>query len=199
MVKELNVNDIALEADLRLGRQIRARRKAKGLSIREAADKANLSPGLISQIERGFTSPSIRSLRRLCLALETPVDWFFGPQDEAAAAEEGIIVRGHRRRAHDLSSIGMIRQILTPDSSENIQLLILYLEPGCERLDKTKLQPADEAGLVISGSIRLDLDAGEFTLNEGDSFCIRRNSRYNFTNIGDETAELLWACTPTLY
>jgi transcriptional regulator with XRE-family HTH domain len=192
-------NDIALQEDLRLGNDLRARRKAKGLSLREVAERAALSPGLVSQIERGFTSPTVRSLRQLCAALETPLEWLFEQQPETTLEEEGIVMRRHRRRAHDLRSIGMVRELLTFDSSPNLQLLIVSLQPGGERLDKTKLQEGDEAGLVLAGTIKLEVDGREFVLDKGDSFSIPKGTPYNFINIGEDTAEILWACTPALY
>ena len=48
-------------ADIALGRELRRLRKTRGLSLGEVAGKAGLSLGLISQVERGITSPSIRS------------------------------------------------------------------------------------------------------------------------------------------
>jgi DNA-binding transcriptional regulator YiaG len=48
-----------------VGRRIREMRKAKNMSIPVLAERADLSSGLISQVERGLTSPSIRSLRQI--------------------------------------------------------------------------------------------------------------------------------------
>src|SRR5690349_18288817 len=64
-------------ADLWLGTQLRALRKAKQLSLAELAAGAELSIGMVSQIERGLASPSIRSLRKLGEALGVPISWFF--------------------------------------------------------------------------------------------------------------------------
>jgi transcriptional regulator with XRE-family HTH domain len=199
MGKDLESRDVELAADMKLGHKIRARRKARGLSLRELADRAGISPGMISQMERGFTSPSIRTLRLVSAALDTPLPWLLEEDENVPEDEQGVVVRFNRRRAHDLSSVGMIRELLTPDASGNLQMIIIHLQPGCERLDKTKLQDGDEAGLILEGTLQLDVNDKSFILSKGDSFCIPRRTKYNFINVGEDSAEVLWTSTPALY
>ena len=47
------------------GHKIRVLRKELGMSIKELAEAANLSTGLISQIERDLVSPSVNAM--LCI------------------------------------------------------------------------------------------------------------------------------------
>jgi transcriptional regulator with XRE-family HTH domain len=58
IVETANPND-----DIVMGAQIRALRKAKGLSLQQLSEARGLSIGLISQIERGLSSPSVKALR----------------------------------------------------------------------------------------------------------------------------------------
>jgi len=57
-----------------LGDFIRAQRKAAEMSLRELADKANVSNPYISQIERGLHEPSMRVLRSISSALNLPLE-----------------------------------------------------------------------------------------------------------------------------
>lgn len=57
-----------------LGDFIRAQRKAAEMSLRELAEKANVSNPYISQIERGLHEPSMRVLRSISSALNLPLD-----------------------------------------------------------------------------------------------------------------------------
>src|SRR5262245_51062896 len=63
----------ATEADLWLGQQIRALRKAQRLSLAQLAERSDLSIGNLSQIERGVRSPSVRSLQRLSECLKVSI------------------------------------------------------------------------------------------------------------------------------
>ena len=74
-------------ADLWLGLQLRSLRKAKELSLAELAAAADLSIGMVSQIERGLASPSIRSLRKLGEALGVPISWFLHANTGRPAVE----------------------------------------------------------------------------------------------------------------
>lgn len=54
---------------LRVGTTVRSLREQKGLTVTELARAAGLSPAHISEIERGLTAPSIRTLEKLAQAL----------------------------------------------------------------------------------------------------------------------------------
>src|SRR3954454_17867725 len=86
------------DRDAGLGRKLRLRRTIKRLSLQHVADLADISVGLLSQIERGLTTPSLRSLRQICTALDMPVGWLF---DVRASPQEDPAVRAGARRALD--------------------------------------------------------------------------------------------------
>lgn len=56
-----------------IGQELRQRRKARCLSLKELAAKADLSIGLLSQIERGLSTPCLRSLNQICQVLDMPI------------------------------------------------------------------------------------------------------------------------------
>src|SRR5215212_10824165 len=55
--------------ELRVGARLRARRLERGLTISEVAERAGLTAGFISQLERDLTSASLSSLYRICAVL----------------------------------------------------------------------------------------------------------------------------------
>ena len=55
-------------SDINIGEKITQYRKSKGLSIRELAKLADVTPSLLSQIERGLANPSVNSLNFLIVA-----------------------------------------------------------------------------------------------------------------------------------
>ncbi|WP_433283738.1 helix-turn-helix domain-containing protein [Pseudonocardia sp. CA-142604] len=59
------------QADLRLGRVIRGVRRDHGLTLMQVAEASGLSQPFLSQLERGRTRPSMRSLFRIAAALGT--------------------------------------------------------------------------------------------------------------------------------
>lgn len=62
-----------------IGTEIRELRLSKGLSVREAAQRAGISAEALSAIERGARYPSLNSLERLATALD--VRFVIGPDE----------------------------------------------------------------------------------------------------------------------
>ena len=54
---------------LELGAKIRNYRKAQGLSMQDLAKKINITPSMLSQIERDLANPSINTLKLISSAL----------------------------------------------------------------------------------------------------------------------------------
>ncbi|MSO43947.1 MAG: XRE family transcriptional regulator [Thermoleophilia bacterium] len=50
---------------LLIGEALRARREESGLSLRAAAERANMSPAHLSEVERGIKEPSLGALQRI--------------------------------------------------------------------------------------------------------------------------------------
>lgn len=74
-----------------IGEKLRAVRQSRQMSLRELANKAEVSASMLSQIETGKVFPSVRSLYTIANALEVSVDYFFPEQngDRAAVAANG--------------------------------------------------------------------------------------------------------------
>jgi transcriptional regulator with XRE-family HTH domain/uncharacterized RmlC-like cupin family protein len=72
------------ETDLRgaraIGEKLRAVRQQRQMSLRELAQKAEVSASMLSQIETGKAYPSVRSIYNIAAALAVPVDYFFPDQ-----------------------------------------------------------------------------------------------------------------------
>ena len=72
---------------MELGKKIKELRNKQGLTQEELADRAELSKGFISQLERDMTSPSIATLEDLLQCLGTTLGEFFMEEQE----EEQIV------------------------------------------------------------------------------------------------------------
>lgn len=183
-----------------IGQKLRRRRKVKRLSLKELSLKADLSIGLLSQIERGLSTPSLRSLNQVCQALDMPILWLFDTDESVEAQKEEAVVRLSQRRRMNLGSGGMIKDILSPDSISEIQLMRFVIFPGGRSGDSPAQHPTGaKCGTVLSGTLGLEIDGQEHVINQHDSFAFKASSRYRFWAIGDTDCEVIWAVTPALY
>ena len=73
-----------------IGNRLKDLRVLKGLTQEELADRAELSKGFISQVERNLTSPSIATLMDILQCLGLTIGEFFNEEPEEQ------IVFGHQ-------------------------------------------------------------------------------------------------------
>jgi transcriptional regulator with XRE-family HTH domain len=186
-------------ANLWLGFQIRSLRLAKALSLQDLGNKAELSIGMLSQVERGLVSPSVRSLRQISAALEVPPAFFFEKSDPPPSEEIGRIVRGQSRRILRLTTTGVCKELLTPDTSGLLQLTLIKMQPRGSSGKEPYVHRGEDAGFVLSGAMRLWVGADTHLLNAGDSFRFKSSLPHRFMNASKGVTEVLWAVTPPFY
>jgi len=179
-----------------LGGDLRALRKARGLTLSELAIKVGRSVGWLSQIERDLTEPSIADLRRLAEALDQPVSLFFGAPD-APIAERGYIVRADGRRSLGTSKEGLVEQLLSPDLGGSFEIVRSVFAPGAE-LPEAATRPTEEAGYIISGSLELSIGDRCFRVYAGDSFRFA-GEPYRWRNPGQDPCIAIWVIAPPVY
>jgi len=78
------VQDVAPanQLEIAIGQQVRVFRMQLHMTVAEVASQADLSPGMLSKIENGLTSPSLATLKALSGALNVPVTAFFRKYEE---------------------------------------------------------------------------------------------------------------------
>lgn len=185
------------EANTQIGRRLRERRKVRDLSLKDVAARANVSVGLLSQVERGISMPSVRSLGAICAALEMPVSWLFDRSDEKP---DRIVVRKHQRRTLDLGAKGMIKELMTPDSCSGIQMMRLVIRPGGSSGETPYNHPSGaKCGTVLSGTLGLEVNGTVHEIAPGDAFAFDAQEKIRFWAVGDAEADVLWVVTPAVY
>ncbi len=102
----------ANQLEIAIGQQVRAFRKQLSMTVAEVAGQADLSPGMLSKIENGLTSPSLATLKALSGALNVPVTAFFRKYEEErdatfVKAGQGLnIERRGTRAGHQYQLLG---------------------------------------------------------------------------------------------
>ena len=80
---------------MEIGQRIKQLRVMKGLTQEELADRAELSKGFISQVERDLTSPSIATLMDILQCLGVSVSEFFTeePEEQIVFTKEDYFIK----------------------------------------------------------------------------------------------------------
>jgi len=177
---------------MNLGNKIRSIRKIKNMTLKDLAEKSDLSTGMISQIENDKIGLSVTSLWKIAQALEVSIGDFF---DEKTNKND-LIVRKNDRKKIQLANSTASYELLTPDLSWNIEFLRITIDPG-ESSDERKLShQGEETGFIIQGKLLIKWGDKEFVLNEGDSIRLDSSVPHRYVNIGDIKSISIWAMTP---
>ncbi len=179
-----------------VGADLRALRRARGLTLSELALKVGRSVGWLSQVERDLAEPAISDLRRLAGALDQPMSLFFGPSN-APEDERGYVVRWNSRRVLGSAAEGLVEQLLSPDLSGSFEIVRSVFDPGAERTEFV-VRPTEEAGYLIAGELELWIGERHFHLHPGDSFRFN-GERHRWRNPGDQPAIAIWVIAPPVY
>lgn len=185
---------------VRIGRQIRDLRKAKGITQTYIAEKIGRSVGYVSQIERGISSLPIPVLQAIGELLEVPITWFFHTETQQNDDELNYVVRSSSRRHLEFSGTGISEELLSPWLSGGIVMILTTFAPGAGSDQKPRKRKGEEAGFVQSGSLELTIGNKSFVLNPGDSFSITGDEPHFVKNPSEtENAVILWVMTPATY
>ena len=179
------------DADLRVGRRLRALRLERNLGLAELAQRAGISVGALSQIERGLTSLRVRVLWPLAAALDIEPHSLL--TDEAGEASDLYVVRAAARRAMPVWSEGIGKQLLSPPGA-TLTGLMVKVEPGGGTAE-AYAHAGHEFGLVLAGEVELTVDNVVYRLKAGDSFAFKSTLVHAFRNRGTERCEILWVNT----
>ena len=159
-------------AEAAIGRKLRLLRRSRALSLQAVAGMTGLSIGLLSQIERGLSSPSVKSLVALSNAFAVPIGWFFDEAVSADEVEHGLIVRREARPRIAMQTTSMSKELLSPDRTRPLQTFLITVEPGGGTGELPYAYPGEVNGYVLSGRLALWLDGQSLLLRDGDAFAI---------------------------
>ncbi|MGR3623542.1 helix-turn-helix domain-containing protein [Pseudophaeobacter sp.] len=173
----------------KLGNLIRKCRQKRKLTLRELCDRAGVSVGYLSQVERGNATPSLGTLAQIARALDLGLDYFVTrpkPGDAVSYAEQ--------RRKFSISDTGVTYEALSTEfPGHELSAFIMNCPPGFQ--SETFQHEGEEFIYVLSGTIEKSLDGETFTLREGDSLHYNGMTPHAWKTLGETPARMLWTGT----
>ncbi len=179
-----------------LGADLRALRRARGLTLADLASRVGRSVGWMSQVEREISVPSIEELRRIAAELSVPMSMLFG-RAVGDSGEFGYVVRRSTRRQLGRRDAGLVEELLSPDLTDGFEVVHSVFEPGA-KMDEAILRRTTEVAYIVSGRLDLEIGARRFTVSRGDSFRFR-GEPYRWSNPYAEAATAIWVIAPPVY
>ncbi len=173
-----------------VGTRVKALRGGMDLSLRDLAARSGVSAPMLSQVERGETSPTLAVAERIAGGLELSLSQLLRLDDHSHV----VVTRAHQRRSR--TRRGHRTEELTPPlPGQRADVSLHALEPGAATAqagDPPLHEPgARETAVVISGAVALLIDDQCHDLAAGDSVTFDADLPHHFVNQGDEPAEFL--------
>lgn len=187
----LSDKDVGFDALESLGARVRALRTEKRMTLQELSARSEVSVGMLSNIERGQTSPSLKTLERMRLALGVPVASFFEPE-VSRGPDGGTVVRSDQRPQLPFDKLGLTKELLSPPGHSYLEVLMLVIEPGGGSGPEPWTRAGEKAGLVLDGQLKLCVGKRCHLLNAGDSFQFNSREPHSFRNPSTDRAHVLW-------
>ncbi len=184
-----------------LGPRIRALREAMDLSLRDLAERSGVSAPMLSQVERGETSPTLQVAARIAAGLELRLSQLLRLDEDGAVT---VVRKAERRKGPGRPQSGHSYEILTPPlPGQRAELSRHTLAPGAVTGgpgDPPMHEPGSrETALVESGSVQLHCDGTRHELREGDCVTFDADLPHHFENPSeDRDAALLAVVTAGL-
>ena len=179
-----------------LGRDLRALRKARGMTLAELAGAVDRSVGWMSQVERDLSEPTQDEVRALARQLKVSVPTLCG-RAPAGTGEAEHIVRAHARRPIGKRSDGLTEELLSPDLTDDFEVVHSVFAPGAARVRQIR-RPTQELGYVVSGSLDLTIGDETHSVGPGDSFRIRGEA-FGWANRGETPCVAILVIAPPVY
>jgi XRE family transcriptional regulator, regulator of sulfur utilization len=175
-----------------LGARIRSLREAMDLSLRDLAARSGVSAPMLSQVERGETSPTLAVATRIAHGLELRLSQLLRLDEQGAVT----VVRNAERRKGPAATSGHSYEILTPPlPGQRAELSRHTLAPGAATGgpgDPPMHEPGSrETALVDSGTVVLCCDGARYELAAGDCVTFDADLQHHFENPGKDEAVLL--------
>lgn len=174
-----------------VGRKLRDLRSERGLSIRDLARKSGLNVNTLSMIENGKNLPSLETLQRLSITLETPMKAFF----EEHIPENKIMHYKASQRKSIPFAHGKLEDLGDGMPRRGVEIFLVTLNPHSNSGENLMVHTGREVVYCLEGQLSYTIDDQTFQLEPGDSLFFDAHLPHRWQNTGSiPTRSLLVLC-----
>lgn len=170
------------------------------MTLAELAKATDLSPGYLSQVERGIADPSLSSLQRIADALSIPAMLLL----ENPTNNKPLTIPRDKQPIVSIPASASVKyRLMTPlPSSEyvpNALVLEFTLEPKSQDFKSPIYHNCEEIVIVISGEMTVVQMGSETVLRAGDTMTLLENTPHHFVNKSDEAVTGYSIMSPAIW
>jgi transcriptional regulator with XRE-family HTH domain len=191
----VNAAPVAVQQELRVGGKLKHARLLKGMTLKQVAKAAGCSESLLSKVENGRAYPSLPTLHRIAISLDTNVAALLASGGDASA----VVFYPDERRAAAIDADGIRLERLFPHQDGNLlESTIHMVAPGASN-EGAIIHQGEELGYILEGEIELIVGGKIYPAPSGTSFHFRSEIPHGYRNASDRPARVLWVSTPPTF
>ncbi len=179
---------------MNIGEKIKQLRIKNGLTQEELANRAELSKGFISQVERDLTSPSIATLVDILECLGTNLKDFFNETVD----EKIVFSKDDMFETENKDLKNHIKWLVPNAQKNNMEPILITLQPHAQS-EEDDPHEGEEFGYVLAGIVYLHLGSQVYKARKGESFYFKATHSHYLSNAGKTKATVLWISTPPTF
>jgi XRE family transcriptional regulator, regulator of sulfur utilization len=173
-----------------IGPRVKALREAMGLSLRDLAERSGVSAPMLSQVERGETSPTLMVAEKIASGLELTLSQLLRLDE----GEHVTVSRAGGRRRYERGG-HRFEELTPPLPGQRADVSVHTLQSGATTGgpdDPPMHEPGSrETAVILAGNLVLFVEGTRHELAEGDSVTFDADLPHHFENDGEEPTRFL--------
>ena len=172
------------------GRNVRALRIKKNLTLHDLAKMTRRSVSLLSQIETGKVSPSFSTMRIIADSLDISLSRLI--LDEGVGEARDASLMEVRERKVLTTEGGVEHQLLSRNLALPFEFISFELPPGASTGEEPYSHEGLECGLLLEGTMEIQVGEKIYRMKPGDTFTLNSSIPHKFSNSGKKKARAVW-------
>jgi len=162
------------------------------MTLQELAEKSGLTPSSISQLERGKTTGSVKTLRKIAGGLGMTVSDLFADGRERVNS----VISLDRTITHDYGNEAS-KALVTPRSFNHVEVFIGHLAAGGNTGSEPHAHGASEELIfVLEGNVEVTIGEEVLELTKHQSIALKSNQLHKVQETKGASAVVMWIIAP---
>jgi quercetin dioxygenase-like cupin family protein len=176
-----------------VGRRIKRLRGERNLTLKMVEAASGVSATHVSEIERGATMPTIKSLSRIARALGKRTEFFL---EESELADVSVLTAESRVRESTPGGAASLERLTASIPGGTLQAVRVTLAPGRSHRAIRHAHDGVEAIQVVRGSVRVEVGDETHELQAGDTVQFDASLPHAYFNPSrEQEAVLIWVAS----
>lgn len=165
--------------NLIIGNKLKHIRSERNLSLNEMAKLTCVSKGMLGQIERGQSNPTVSTLWKISTGLKVSFSLFIDENQD----DLNVISQNDISPIIEDNSRMKLYPIFPFDVNKGFEIFTIELEPECNHISPPHNDGVEEYIIVTEGKIEIDINDKKFLLEKGNSIRFMANTPHTYKNV----------------